>query len=94
MRKLVKAWNKIPAGAAVTTDPLEQVVLVDKDRLAHLEQEGHFGEASKRPIPAEVRTSSSRVIGRTLDEDGGINLGRSTAPPAAGLGGKTPPEEP
>lgn len=59
MRKLVKAWNKLPVGAAVTTDPLQQVVLVDKERLAHLEREGHFGAPPAREIPAEVKTGSA-----------------------------------
>lgn len=80
MRKLIKAWNKLPAGAAVTTDPLEQVVLVDPGRMDHLEKEGHLAPGGMSPpqrrgllrqglegreIPEEVRTGG-RPAPRTL----------------------------
>lgn len=63
MRKLLKSWNKIPAGAAVTLDPQEQVALVDVDRLAHLEREGHLEPAPpSRAIPAEIMTGRDRHL--------------------------------
>lgn len=90
MRKLVKAWNNLPAGTAVTTEPMEQVVLVDKDRLAHLEREGHLGE-SARQIPAEVRTSVP-IEPPGMDKGGHNEAPVTTRPASApkGQGGKAP----
>ncbi len=95
-RKLIKPWNKLPAGAAVTTVPAEQVVLVDGERLALLEKEGHLAPTA-REIPGEVRTAgSSRLIGRPLDDDGSIELRKEIsrgpiAPPVMDKGGRNEP---
>lgn len=75
VRKLIKPWNALPAGAGVTLDPAEQVALVDPERLVHLEKEGHIarieflpgqrtksGDPLLREIPSGVRTDGGTDV--------------------------------
>ena len=84
VRKLIKDWNKLPAGAGVTTDPAEQVLLVDLDRLKHLDREGFLADVGvQSPQPAGLREIPAEVKTAVGDEEGAADRPVAALPTSA-----------